>query len=162
VSGDGLQTRPRAKLTIAQAIWTSSGRCGAFWVRIPAHPKVRIRPPRGYSGGLNRSEAGVREWMRGQPRQSSRRSKREGKPARVLRDGARVRVPVHLRDAAPGSLPRLSLSDAQLRALDSCKPGYRFGADTPSMRRRQSALDAAYQQEYVVERQLTTIRRHVV
>ena len=68
----------------------------------------------------------------------------------ILKDGRTARVPTRLRDGQ--SLPydvRKTLTDAERTALRGCQPGYRFAADSQSMReRRQWAADAYTSHEY--------------
>jgi hypothetical protein len=66
----------------------------------------------------------------------------------LLRDGARVRF--RFRDAQTvGGMGRQPLSDADRLALRGCQPGFRYAADTETMReRRQWARDAREIAEY--------------
>jgi hypothetical protein len=65
----------------------------------------------------------------------------------ILKDGHRVRVPTTMRDAA--SVGRHALSDAERTALRGCQPGFRYAADTDTMReRRQWAADAYTSHEF--------------
>jgi hypothetical protein len=67
----------------------------------------------------------------------------DGKPARILKDGRRVRVPAYLRDGR--SLVynvNKSLTDAERMQLASCRPGFRTVDSQHIRERQQFAADA--------------------